>query len=112
MLYINKITADPSQNLNLTGISNIVVKMGLRYLPRMRLWSMDLSWNDFSANGIIITTAPNMLRQFRDIVPFGMTCLTTNGLDPYGLKDFLEQKANLYLLDATEVQQIEVGMFT
>lgn len=111
MLYINKITNAPQQDLNLTGIPNVNIDMALRYLPRMKLWSMDLTWNSISANGIIITTSPNMLRSFRHIFPFGMTCLTTNGLDPYNIDDFAAQAANLYLLTAADVAELEAGMF-
>lgn len=112
MLYLNKITNDPSQNMNLTGIPGVSVSMALRYLPRMRLWMMSLAWENTIINGIIITAAPNMLRAFKNLIPFGLSCLTTNGLDPYGLQDFSTQAANLYLLDTTEVAQIEEGMFT
>lgn len=111
MLYINKITNDPSQQISLTGIPGITIDMTLRYLPRMQMWMMGLSYNDVVINGIIVVTAANMLRQFKNNIPFGIACLMANGLDPYNQNDFATQAANLYLLNSDEVEQLEAGMF-
>lgn len=112
MLYINKITSDPSQNINLTGIPNLNIAMTLRYLARMQLWVMGLKFGTTTINGIMVTTAPNMLRQFKNNMPFGIACLKADGLDPYYLTDFSTQAANLYLLNSDDVAVLEAEMFT
>lgn len=112
MLYINKITNDPIQNINLIGIPGINIPAQLRYLVRIQRWVIDFSYNGKEYNGIAISTAPNMLRQYRNEIPFGLCCICVNGLDPYGQNDFANQSANLYLLDSSDVAQVETDYFT
>jgi hypothetical protein len=111
MLYINHLTDDAQQQTYITGIPDITINFTLRFLPRIQTWIMGVSYNDFSAQGIPVTTSPNILRQFRNQIPFGIACVTASGLDPYTVEDFLTQASNLYLLNSTDVQLVEVGFF-
>ena len=112
MLYVNKITNDPQQQLSLIGIPSLTIQMDLRYMPRIQKWIMDLAFGTTEINGVMIVTSPNLLRQFKNNIPFGISCITTNGLDPYRVNDFATQSANLYLLNAADVAEIESGYFT
>jgi hypothetical protein len=111
MRYLNKIAADGQQKFFLTGNPGPVVTMDLRYLPTQELWMMGLERGDFKLGGIIVTASPNILRNYKNIIPFGIACTTVDGLDPYFIDDFSEKKASLYLLSAAEVEEIEEGYF-
>ena len=67
MLYIDKVTADPQQQMNLTGIQGITIGLKLRYMPRIQRWISNISYNNVNINGVAITTAPNFLRQYRNM---------------------------------------------
>lgn len=112
MLYINKITNDASQQLILTGIPTIQIIMTLRFMPRIKRWDMGITYGDFSAQGIAVVNSLNLLRQFKNNIPFGITCISASGLDPYTVNDFSNQAANLYLLDSADVAQVEEDWFT
>lgn len=111
MLYINKLTADAQQSLNLTGLPGIQIAMTLRYMPRTQSWVMGVTWGDVSIQGIQVVGSLNLLRQWRNIIPFGITCICPDGLDPYQLTDYVNQRASLYLLDAADVETIELEWF-
>lgn len=111
MLYINKITNDASQRLMLTGINGIQINMTLRFMPRQSQWIMGVSYGDFSAQGIAVVCGLNLLQKFKNIIPFGISCVCTNGLDPYTLNAFVDQQANLYLLNAEDVETIQAEWF-
>lgn len=111
MLYINKITTDPQQQITLTGIPGASINLTLRFMPRIRQWIFGVVYNTTSIQGIAVTTSPNMLRQFRRVLPFGIACLTASGLDPFQVTDFSNQASNLYLLNAEDVAAIEAGFF-
>jgi hypothetical protein len=111
MLYINKITNDPSQQMTLTGIPGVQIQMTLRFMPRIKRWMMGITYNSFSAQGLGVVSSVNLLRQFRNIIPFGMSCVTMNGLDPFTVDDFENQTANLYLLDSADVSTVESEWF-
>lgn len=112
MLYINKVTADAQQQLTLTGIAGVLIGMTLRFMPRPQRWIMGLTYNTTSIQGEAVVTSANMIRQFKNNVPFGIACLRADGLDPYTINDFANQTANLYLLDAADVADLEAGFFT
>lgn len=112
MLYINKITADPQQSLNLTGIPGQSISMTLRFMPRIQRWTMGIIYTGGSIQGIAVVTSLNLLRQFKNNIPFGIACIRVDGLDPYTINDFAFQTSNLYLLDAADVAAIEAGYFT
>jgi len=112
MLYINKITSDPSQKMLLTGIPGLQINMTLQFMPRVQNWVMGLSYGEFSAQGIVVTTSLNMLRQFKNNIPFGISCVRDDGLDPFQINDFAERIANLYLLNSDDVAAIEAEWFT
>ena len=112
MLYINKLTNDAQQNTILTGIPGTTITLTLRFMPRVQRWVMGVTWQDFSAQGIVVVTALNLLQQFANIIPFGICCIRSDGLDPYQIDDFQNQVANLYLLDSSDVATITEEWFT
>jgi hypothetical protein len=111
MLYINKITDDPQQNMTLNGIPGISIGLTLRFMPRIQRWAAGVTYNGISYNGIAVVSSPNLLRPWKNILPFGLMCIRADGLDPYTIEDFQTQISNLYLLDATDVAALESGLF-
>lgn len=112
MLYINKLTKDAQQNTILTGIPNTTINMTLRYMPRVERWIMGVTWKDFSVQGIAIVTSLNLLQQWANVIPFGICCIRSDGLDPYQIDNFLNKVANLYLLDSTDLSTINTDWFS
>lgn len=111
MLYINHLTNDPQQQTFVSGIPGLTITMNLRFMPRIQRWIMDIITPNWAAYGLGVTTHPNMLRQYRNQIPFGICCIAASGLDPYTINDFANQTANLYLLDSDDVAEIESGFF-
>ncbi len=111
MLYINKITRDPSQQMILTGLPGQRIVMTLKFMPRIEQWVMGITWNGVSIQGIAVVASLNLLRQFRHVIPFGISCIRGDGLDPYTINDFADRFANLYLLNATDIEEIEEDWF-
>jgi len=107
MRFLNKITADASQKFFLTGNPGQRITMTLRFLPTQSQWLMDIEYNDFVARGIHVTSSPNMLRNYKNVIPFGMACVVADGLDPLYIDDFSEGRAAMYLLNASDVQTVE-----
>lgn len=112
MLYINKLTTDPQQNIILTGIPGLSITMTLRFMPRVKRWMMGLQTANFELNGLPVVTSPNMLRQFQNQISFGIACVTASGVDPFTINDFATQSSNLYLLTSTDVAQVEEAFYS
>lgn len=111
MKYLNKLSSDPYQSVIIPAINGKNATCVFRFLPTQSRWMIDITYGDFVLKGYYISCSPNFLRKFRNIIPFGMACLTTHGFDPFSVDDFETQTARLYLLESADVQTIESGLF-
>lgn len=111
MKYLNKITADAYQKSFLTGNAGQRIAMTLRFMPSQNMWMMDLQSGDFVCNGIHVVSSVNLLRNYKNVIPFGISCITLDSLDPYYIDDFAKQRCSLFLLTAAEVEIIEGEYF-
>lgn len=115
MQAVTGITNQPAQIVNLTASDGSTVTLTLAYRPQQLGWFFDLQWNGTSPateiNGRRITAFPNLLRQFKNILTFGLACVTTDGLEPLGQDDFSTQYATILLLSPADVKIIEAVVF-
>jgi hypothetical protein len=58
-----------------------------------------------------VVASPNMIRQFRTQVTFGLGCITQNNIEPMGQEDFVNGTATLLVLGATDVAQVEAEVY-
>lgn len=112
MLLINNITNDAAQQSTLTGIPGLQIGMLLRYMPRIQRWIFNINYNNFTVNGLAVVASPNILRQWKNIIPFGIACTCAGGLDPFRIDDFSNGVANLYLLNSDDIAAVETEFFT
>lgn len=59
----------------------------------------------FTLRNIRITNSVNMLNQWRNIIPFGIACISTANREPSLQQDFSSGASKLYLLTQDECQQ-------
>lgn len=111
MKYLNKLSSDAMQSVIIPAIDGKNATIVFRFLPTQKRWMIDINYGDFALNGYYVSCSPNFLRKFRNIIPFGMACLTTHGFDPYDIGEFENQTSLLYLLDSEDVQTVEIGLF-
>jgi len=107
MLLISTITSDPKQSHTLILPSGKSVTMDLEFKPLQAGWFMDLQYETFSLKGFRVCSLPNLLRQFQNIIPFGMACYVDADQEPLFLDDFKSGRAKLYIMTTSEVQAYE-----
>jgi len=108
MKYIGNITSDPKQNIKLILDDGSRVDFTLEYRPMQEGWFYSFTWGTYSVNNKRLVTSPNMLRYFRNIFSFGFACITTDGAEPIYQDDFVNGRAQFYLLNAEDVLAAEV----
>lgn len=106
---INGITAQPNQTFTIPLPDGTSLAITMTYMDSNLGWYCSLNWNNgqWISNGRRIVTHPNMLRQYKNILKFGIACLTTNNREPTQIQDFASGASGLFLLSATEVQGVE-----
>lgn len=88
--------------------------LNLYYASSAPRWFFDFVHPDFPAGavqGLGLTTHPNLLMQYQNLLSFGLACVTTDGEDPVGSEDFVDGYATLYLLDAVDVLTVAAQVF-
>ncbi len=107
MLLIQQVTTDPLQTQTLVLQDGTSVVLTLYYRPAQFGWFInEISWGEnFLIQGMRITNSPNMLRQWGNLIPFGLACFTTGNREPTQQEDFATGAAKLYILTEAEVEE-------
>ena len=116
MLQISNLTDNANQQTTSLLSDNSSVVFSFRFLPVVQRWVMDISYGDFAIKGMNLCIHPNLLRTFRQRIPFGLACVAPDGVDPFDINDFINGRILLFILDnsggGTEVEEVEANYFT
>jgi hypothetical protein len=109
MFIIQQITRDPLQKQTLILPDGTSLSMTIYFMPMQYGWFItSLIYKSFTLNGLRITVSPNMLRQFKNQIPFGLACYANSEKrEPTQQQDFSSGAFSLFLLDRSEVTAFE-----
>lgn len=110
MRIIDNLSDDASQQVQVLLDDGTTVVIALRYLPRNQRWVADVSRGDFSVKTVALCQHPNLLRSYRNIVPFGLMCSSIDAVDPAYIQDWVNGRCSLQILTAADVAAIEVDV--
>ena len=111
MNILTGFTDSPSQTTTFTLEDGSSATINLYYRQQQAGWFYDLAYGEFSVFGQRIVASPNMIRQFREQIPFGLATLTTSKQDPTLQEDFSDGSAVIILLDSVDVIMVENANF-
>lgn len=108
MYLIPQITDAPLQTQTLVLADGSSLQMTIYFVPMQYGWFItELTYGSFTLNSLRITNNPNMLRQFKNQIPFGLACFSKADREPSQQADFLSGASKLYILSSNEVQEYE-----
>lgn len=111
MQQITQITNKPKQHLTLLLENNETVDFKLYYSPRQQSWFYDFNYKEITQKGSRVVLTPNALRQFKKIIPFGISFSANSLVEPFSITDFSSGRVTMYILNASEVTQVEAEIF-
>jgi hypothetical protein len=114
MRLLNNISDNPSQEFTLVGENGEQIPFLLYYMPSQQSWFFNISYNGITANGVKVAVNPNVLRFAKNYFPFGLAVWsndTSAANEPYYLTDFANDRIRLYLLNQTDVKDVEQQLF-
>lgn len=118
MKSVTGITAQPNQASFIVLEDGSRAQLTLFYRPQQLGWFFNLSWPGnaalpvpFTVNGMRLVSSPNILRQYRKLIPFGLMMFTIDQGEPMGQTCFVDGTADLIVLTAAEVLEIEATGF-
>lgn len=111
MQHITSITSQSNQRMTLVLENNETANFRLYYLPRQQGWFYDITYKELIVNCSRVVLTPNSLRQFRNIIPFGLAFIADGNVEPFAIDDFSSGRVNMYVLNSEEIRQIETDFF-
>lgn len=106
MLLIQQVTSNPLQKQTLVLPDGSSLSLVIYFRPLQQGWFINnLTYGTFVLNGLRITNSPNMLNQWRSLLPFGLACFSTANREPSLSQDFSSGASSLYILTQAEVDQ-------
>ena len=107
MNLVTAFTNDYSQLIDLTLEDGSIVNMSLTYVASQQGWFYSITYGSFSVLGMRLITGLNLLRKYRNIIPFGIRVDTSDGYEPVNINDFSSGRITFNLLSALDVQLTE-----
>ena len=77
------------------------------YLPVIQRWQLDINHPKITLYGALLCNHPNLLRQFRNTIPFGLMCWVYDGTEPILQDDFINGRLEIDVLSLSEVIHME-----
>jgi hypothetical protein len=111
MIQIDNLSDDADQTTEVVLDDGSVVQFEFNFLPAVQLWMMNVTYGSFQANGITLVSHPNILREFRNNIPFGLALTSADGFDPLDISDFISGRIVLYVLTQSDVADLEASTF-
>lgn len=111
MNLIDNLTDEPTQTTTLDLGDGTFAVLTLTYRPTVQRWSLTIADGTFEVDGINLCLSPNILRPWKNVIDFGIMCISTDGLDPFFIDDFSTGRVTMYLLTAADVASFEASFF-
>ena len=108
MTEITGLTADAKQAQTLILADGSKAPFYMEYWDGQQGWYFTMSypgWTGVTNKRLVVS--PNMLRNSRNIIPFGLALKTIDGYEPIFINDFISGRAKLYLLNEADVAYYE-----
>lgn len=108
MFRIENITSDAKQKQRLLLPDGTAISLSIAFVEMQLGWFItELVYGSFTVNHIRISNNPNILRQFKNLIPFGLACFSSGSREPSLLQDFSSGNSILYILSEAEVLEYE-----
>lgn len=107
MYKINSLGSEPKQEITVLLSDNSRIPLYFEYRANQLGWFFGFEYNEQKYTNIRLTTSYNILRGYRNWLPFGLRCDTLDGLEPMDITDFTSGYASLYVLTPQDVNTTE-----
>lgn len=110
MQQLNNLTDAADQLMTIILDDSSVVQIEIIYRSGIQRWIANVTHPLLTLEGLNLCFFPNMLRAWRNVIPFGLMVTSTTGLDPMNLEDWVNNNNQLFVLNAAEVAQVETDI--
>lgn len=110
MRQIDNLSSDADQVLQVTLADGSIVSFEFFYRAAIQRWTCSVARINFEADNLNLCVHPNLLRGYRDRIPFGLAITSNDGADPAFIDDFASGRIKVYVLDFDDVVAVEAAI--
>lgn len=107
MQQLNNLSNDADQKMTFVLPDASLLQLEFIYRASIQRWALNVSHPLLTLNGYNICLGPNILRQWRKLISFGIAVTSTTGLDPIQPTDLQDGTVSVFILSEAEVAQVE-----
>lgn len=107
MELINGITDEPKQHFKFQVNKDIEVDIYLTWKETQDSWFLDIIHGTFAIYGMKAIMSPNLLSQFNNKIPFGISIISSTSQDPIIKEAFSSGDWKFLFLDAADIAKYE-----
>jgi hypothetical protein len=107
MRQITKISNQTKQQFKFVIDGYSPVTINIQFKLSQYAWFYSLKWGVFELNNEKLVCSLNLLRQFKNIIPFGIFIYHPQKLDPCDINDFTVNGFEFYMLDESDIETVE-----
>ena len=117
MTQLQNLTNYADQLVYLNMPDGTTATLELIYAATCQRWWANVVYAGTTINGLGLCTFPNLLRQWKNILPFGLAVDVADESDPFNINDFISTqqypggRVTLFWLSPTDVQNAENTVF-
>ena len=111
MKLLTEISQDPKQRFDVKTEDNQTFELKLEYSDQQQGWFYSITFGDIVINNARLVTSPNIIRQFKNVLPFGIFIATDDLSEPLFIDDFSTERVKFLLLTPDEVEQVEIDFY-
>ena len=112
MKLVTGLTAEPKQRIRIALEDRSKIDLHLEYVPQQLGWFYSLTHGDFALDGARLVSSPNILRQYRGILPFGLAVIAKEQGEPLRQSDLADGTVSIHLLEGADLPAVETTIFT
>ena len=111
MIQLTNLTNSSNQQTTVNLPDGTQMILSLKYSGGVQRWFYGISHPSLARTFQGLCVHPNLLRPYRNIIDFGLSCVASDGVDPVTVEDFLNQRVAIFILNAADVAFVESQIY-
>lgn len=111
MYQITQLDNNPKQEITMILEDNSRVTFNFEYKSNQMGWFFGVKYQDYNYQNIRLVTAYNLLRAYRNYLPFGLRVDTQGAEEPTDLNDFINGFSVVFLLTKEDIETVEKNYY-
>ena len=107
MNLLTGFTESAKQTITFPLTSGGVFELSLEFRPQQTGWFFDFAYGTYVVRGQRLTLHMNILRQLRNVIPFGVAVVSSVGYEPQTQEALSDGSVSIYLFEDGELEDVE-----